>query len=157
MKFLRCNTWSDVTVPVPAKCCLPSPQLWSFQSSRFWLLCTPLIAVIRILHQGRGSPKTPPEGQCLYYSYRHAHQQKALGWAVTSTQWVYIYGFCTTQLWTVRLRNMAELGKGNMWTRKIRATCTQADTKRSTEHSMDFDNAAGPPHPVFLQLLWPAP
>lgn len=93
----------------------------------------------KILHQCRGSPKSPPEGQHLYNSYRHAHQQQALGWIVTSIQWIYFYGFCTTQLCTVRLRNMAELGKGKMWTRKIRATCIQADMKRSkhrTQHGL---------------------
>lgn len=49
------------------------------------------------------------------------------------------YGFCTTQLCTVRLRNMAELGKNKMWTRKIRAMCIQADMKRSkpkTQHGL---------------------
>lgn len=102
-----------------------------------WLLCTHLIAIMRILHQCRGSPKSPPEGQCLYNSYRHAHQHQALGWAVTFTQWVYFYGFCTTQLCRVRLKNMAELGKKKMWTMKIRAMCMQADMKRSkprTQH-----------------------
>lgn len=101
------------------------------------LLCTPLIAVMRILHQCRGSPKSPPKVQCLYNSYRHAHQGQALGWTVRSTQWVYFYGFCITQLHTIRLRNMAELR--TMWTRKIRTTCIEADVKRSnhrTQHGL---------------------
>lgn len=41
--------------------------------------------------------------------------------AVTFAQWLYSYGSCTTQLCTIRLRNMVELGMGRMWTRKIRA------------------------------------
>lgn len=107
-------------------CCLPSkskalpalasiPDLHRIQD--YTTNMHSLITVFRILHQLGGSPQKPTRRSAPLWQL----QRCTLGSGSSRlVQWFYFYGFCTTWLCTIRLRNMVGLTMGKTWTRKIK-------------------------------------